>query len=193
MTDLNDKNNKKDRAKREWIISDTHFGHYLMQTYCSRPKDFEERIIKHWKRLVEPEDIVYHLGDVIWGTKEKLTYILSQLPGTKVLVKGNHDWCHSDTWFYNAGFSLVCYSIMIRKNIVLSHWPIEIQEDQVNIHGHFHNNPVEKWEKGLVSKVTKNHFLYAIENHNYEPLLLESVLQKKNIPNTLDLINSSCK
>lgn len=67
---------------KEWIISDTHFSHAKIIEYCNRPfrnvEQMNETIIARWKGAVKPEDVVYHLG-------------ISQLPGKKILIRGNHD------------------------------------------------------------------------------------------------------
>lgn len=54
-----------------------------------------ERLTANWKRLVKDEDTVVLVGDFSWALKledtlEDFKYIES-LPGTKIIVKGNHD------------------------------------------------------------------------------------------------------
>ena len=54
-----------------------------------------ERLRSVWLRLVEPEDVVLIPGDISWAlkldeAKADLAWIDS-LPGTKVLLRGNHD------------------------------------------------------------------------------------------------------
>jgi len=76
---------------REFVIGDTHFRcRNLVTTQC-RPEDNDERIIANWQRLVEPEDVVYHLGDLAYGTNASVKGVVPELPGQKVLVLGNHD------------------------------------------------------------------------------------------------------
>ena len=62
------------------IISDTHFLHKNIVQYCNRPTDFNKLIIKNWHKVVKPEDIVIHLGDVacgFTGNEEKLKQIFN--------------------------------------------------------------------------------------------------------------------
>ena len=66
----------------------------MIQKHCRRPSDVDLIMITNWKRLVLPEDLVIHLGDVAWGFLAKDKVLLdwmSDLPGTKFLIKGNHD------------------------------------------------------------------------------------------------------
>ena len=54
-----------------------------------------ERISANWKRLVKPADTVILPGDFSWGLKLEETKkdfeFLENLPGKKILLKGNHD------------------------------------------------------------------------------------------------------
>ena len=54
-----------------------------------------ERISANWKRLVKPSDTVILPGDFSWGLKLEETKkdfeFLENLPGKKILLKGNHD------------------------------------------------------------------------------------------------------
>ena len=55
----------------------------------------DEKVKNSWKKQVGEDDIVMIAGDISWGLRLEeavadLTWI-SQLPGMKVLIKGNHD------------------------------------------------------------------------------------------------------
>ena len=58
-----------------FIISDTHFGHTNVIKYCNRPfKDIEEMdktLIKNWNETVSNKDVVIHLGDFAFCSKER--------------------------------------------------------------------------------------------------------------------------
>ena len=59
-----------------YFIADTHFNHENIIKYCDRPlsnaKEMNEYIIQKWNSVVNEDDIVYHLGDVGFGTTEML-------------------------------------------------------------------------------------------------------------------------
>lgn len=73
----------------------------------------EERLEKNWRRLVRPEDTVVIPGDVSWGMsleESKTDFaFLNALPGSKLLLKGNHDYWWTtrrkmDAFFAENGF-----------------------------------------------------------------------------------------
>ena len=58
--------------------------------------DYIFRLEKNWLSLISMEDTVIIPGDISWGidlsqAKEDLLY-LDNLPGKKILIKGNHDY-----------------------------------------------------------------------------------------------------
>lgn len=75
---------------------------------------YVEKLEKNWRENVRPEDTVVVAGDISWGldiseTKEDFAF-LDRLPGTKILLKGNHDlWFSTKTkvekFFAENGFS----------------------------------------------------------------------------------------
>ena len=59
-------------------------------------QDHVQRIEANWRRLIREEDTVLLCGDISWAMKLEecgpdFSFIQS-LPGTKVLIKGNHDY-----------------------------------------------------------------------------------------------------
>lgn len=74
---------------------------------------YEERIRENWLALVKPEDTVVLAGDISWAMKLSDTLpdfrYLHDLPGRKLLMKGNHDYWWStkakmDNWLAVSGF-----------------------------------------------------------------------------------------
>ena len=66
-----------------------------MDIFGSRWQNHAENVANHWNRLVTREDVVILPGDISWGLRQEeamadLAWI-HQLPGTKVITKGNHD------------------------------------------------------------------------------------------------------
>lgn len=78
-----------------WFTSDTHFGHERIIELCNRPfatvDSMNAALIANWNATVDPEDIVYHLGDAVMGTFAENVQILGRLNGNIRLVPGNHD------------------------------------------------------------------------------------------------------
>lgn len=93
-----------------WFTSDNHFWHYNVIKYCNRPFRsqseidqnivLEESVIKMneamiaaWNKVVQPEDIVYHLGDFAMAA-QAVKVSLPRLNGEIHLILGNHDFPH---------------------------------------------------------------------------------------------------
>jgi calcineurin-like phosphoesterase family protein len=179
---------------KTYIITDTHFSHDLMLQYCNRPPNFGHKIIKQWQAIVNPQDIVYHLGDVTWGSQEQLQQIMHSLPGTKILVRGNHDRSHSNNWFIRAGFAAAVEKAQV-SGVILSHFPALMTQEEIdygiiNIHGHFHNNDPKRWEQKLKDKITSNHFLMILEDVGYRPIPLQEARKGKFVKNSKKLLES---
>ena len=81
--------------KNIFFTSDTHFSHTNIIRFCDRPfKDtdqMDEEIIKRWNETVEPDDAVFHLGDIALGPIVKSLPKIARLNGFKVAILGNHD------------------------------------------------------------------------------------------------------
>jgi len=136
------------KNRRIFFISDPHFDHPNIILYCKRPfikegylnekgkfktnemaqqcvKEMNETIIKRYNYLVQPNDIVYFLGDIGFRNAFSCRQIINQLNGIKILVLGNHD-----RWgifsYYNMGFSAVVQEAEIRVGkdwVTLAHYP----------------------------------------------------------------------
>ena len=155
-----------------WIVSDTHFGHDAMQELCHRPANFSNLIIDNWNRLVDHHDIVIHLGDVSWDSKDTW---MGMLNGRKIHVKGNHDK-KSYMWYMKNGFAFSCETFTIDYyglDIVFSHKPLIFHEHDINIHGHLH-------DCASIESVCP-HYLISLELQGYMPQKLSSILQKISV------------
>lgn len=80
-------------------ISDLHLdfsGEKPMGIFGDNWLDHEGKIFENWKQIVNEEDLVLVPGDVSWAMKLDDAYIdllkIDQLPGIKVITKGNHDY-----------------------------------------------------------------------------------------------------
>lgn len=80
-----------------WITSDLHFGHKNIMKFCPKTRPFHSvnqmnnALIEHWNSLVQPDDVVFHLGDFSFLGGEATRTILDCLNGTIVFILGNHD------------------------------------------------------------------------------------------------------
>lgn len=76
--------------------------------------DYVERLSANWQAVVEPKDSVVVMGDVSWAMSlseaQKDFAFLNELPGQKIILKGNHDyWWNTrrkmEDFFSENGFS----------------------------------------------------------------------------------------
>lgn len=82
-----------------YAISDLHLSFKNkkpMDIFGETWKNHEEKIKENWKKTVKEEDLVLLPGDFSWATYLEDTYLdfeyLNDLPGKKLLLKGNHDY-----------------------------------------------------------------------------------------------------
>ena len=53
--------------------------------------EMNEAIIERWNKVVKPDDIVYHLGDVFLNNDKVGIECVKRLNGTIFMIWGNHD------------------------------------------------------------------------------------------------------
>ncbi|MBF5050991.1 hypothetical protein CLAVI_000615 [Candidatus Clavichlamydia salmonicola] len=83
-----------------WAIADLHLCNgnaaKSMDIFGSRWDNYMAQIEKNWSFLVKDEDLVLLAGDISWAGKleeaEKDLAFIDALPGTKIMIKGNHDF-----------------------------------------------------------------------------------------------------
>ena len=82
-----------------FAIGDTH-----LSLSCDKPMDifkgwdnYTERLKKNWEAVVSDNDTVVIAGDISWAMKmqdaAKDFAFLESLPGRKIIMKVNHDYC----------------------------------------------------------------------------------------------------
>lgn len=92
---------------------------------------YVEKIQKNWTRLVQPEDLVVLPGDLSWGMNleeslEDFAFI-EKLPGTKLILKGNHDYWWTtkskmENFFAQQGFCSL--KILHNNHYAYQHWAV---------------------------------------------------------------------
>ncbi len=82
-----------------YCIADTHLSLSVpksMEVFGNRWKDYTDKLIRGWNAVVSGQDTVILPGDISWGmTLEEAgddLRLLDSLNGTKILLKGNHDY-----------------------------------------------------------------------------------------------------
>jgi calcineurin-like phosphoesterase family protein len=158
-----------------YIISDTHWGHKNIIKYCDRPENHDELMVHNWINTVGERDVVLHLGDLAFKTKNYINF--AALPGEKHLIKGNHDHKSND-WYNENGFEIAPRRIFFNdggETILFTHYPednFNIEWD-INIHGHIHNNYYRVKEEKARKFVN-----VSVEVMNYAPVKLRDILKE---------------
>lgn len=85
-----------------FAISDLHFSYGVnkpMNVFGNIWENYEEKIKEDWLSKVKDDDFVIIPGDISWGLsfKEALCdfKVIDNLPGKKILLRGNHDYYFS--------------------------------------------------------------------------------------------------
>jgi calcineurin-like phosphoesterase family protein len=173
-----------------WFIADTHFNHKKLlefRTTEGKPiRDFDkiehmdEHIIECWNSVVKPNDIVWHLGDVVYSDNPMLWMEENfyKLNGIKKLVIGNHDripllcsyFTESRLWMLDTNLRVILSHVPIHqscahmfgskdKGILKNPLPL------LNVHGHIHENPSPPGPYQCVS----------VEHINYTPINVDQL------------------
>jgi len=155
--------------RRVFVISDTHLGHTNILKYEPEHRPFDtieehdEKLIELWNKRVEPQDIVWHLGDV--ALKRSALHVVSRLNGEKRLVMGNHDIYPISE--YSEYFKIICGSAT-HKGYLLSHMPVhpcQLGRFKGNVHGHMHSKNLDD----------KRYFNASAENLGLTPMLFDFI------------------
>lgn len=83
-----------------WAIADLHLSFSVpaksMEIYGEHWSGYHEKIEANWRESVAEEDLVLIAGDITWAMRIEEAIIdlewIDALPGTKVLIRGNHDY-----------------------------------------------------------------------------------------------------
>ena len=169
---------KKNMTNTTWVVSDSHFYHDNIIRYCNRPYanaiEMNEDMIAKWNAVVGKDDIVWHLGDFAFGSKDHVKEIVSRLNGRINLVMGNHDH-HKVSFYYESGFHRVYdHPIVVSNFFILSHEPMQWVKDgdvYANIFGHVHSQELYK-------DFTSNSFCACVERIGYAPIRWTDMIEK---------------
>lgn len=167
-----------------YIISDTHFNHANIIKYCNRPfvnvEEMNDTIISNWNNIVRKDDIVYHLGDFLLGSKFDLKNIVDKLNGTIYLIRGNHDRLTAKS-YEDCGIIVLKNASIILDDykVLLSHRPLPdsmIKDKYINMHGHIHERKLEDiYDNNLFNK--NKHINVSCDVLNFKPILLTNALK----------------
>lgn len=180
---------------RLYFTSDTHFGHSKIIEMCNRPfttvEEMNETMIKNWNDKVSPNDIVFHLGDFIYGGSAVWKDTLERLNGHKILILGNHDMKN-----FREGYRQYFDEVLMQAEIIvedrsvyLNHYPFlcyggVYREDEMKVwqlFGHVHSGPdYENKDGWRLQYLFPTQYDVGVDNNNFTPVSWDEVKEKIN-------------
>jgi calcineurin-like phosphoesterase family protein len=121
----------------------------------SRTSQHDDAIIRGWNKVVKRGDCVVVCGDVFWTKHRHITAIWKLLNGSKILVKGNHDYvwlkknphAPQDHLIYEKNYKLK--GGKAKQHVVACHYPMRSWNKKahgaIHVHGHSHGAIPPHW------------------------------------------------
>ena len=171
-----------------FLVSDAHFGHNREFLWGPRgfasSKEHDEAIIANWNSVVGPDDIIYHLGDLILGDNEWGCECVKRLNGRIRLIRGNHDsdrrWNEVYPTLPNVELVGLAELIHYRKyHFYLSHFPTltgnlekeSLHQMTLNLFGHTH-------QQGWFFEDRPYMYNVGLDANNNTPVLLDDIIDR---------------
>jgi len=140
-----------------WALADLHLAFGVpekdMKFFGPLWDGYAEKIEKNWKESIDSKDLVLIAGDISWAMRLEDALVdlqwIDHLPGTKVILRGNHDYW----WSSSAKMAKVMpSSIHFIQNNVFNWHDVSIggarlwdtPEYSFSKYIHFQENPKEK-------------------------------------------------
>ncbi len=131
-----------------WLWSDLHLGDYMAPSSFGRPfnsvLEMDDKLLDAWNQAVGADDTLIVAGDVLLGSPRERadrTQRISEAPGYKVLVYGNHDQ-NGQGGITTDSFDEAHFAVRLAGDPVLliTHIPLtDVPAGTVNVHGHTHH------------------------------------------------------
>ena len=159
-----------------WVGTDWHFYKNKHGLNFKVNKHIDE-ILRNFNKHVKANDTFIFLGDLydarsIFDVKMvPEIFRIKDLKGYKIMIKGNHD-VNTNQFYLDLGFDEVYEHEYRLGNIVFSHEPVKVNDDEINIHGHIHfsNN---YWDVDSI-----NHLDAYIEHYNFKPVTVIQMIEE---------------
>jgi len=184
-----------------WFTGCTHFGHERIIELSNRPFDsleeMDEALIENHNKIVKPQDIVFHLGDIAeYGEEEEY---FRRCHGHFEIILGNHDNYYTIMRLARSRTniqSVTDYSLQKFRQtwFALFHYPIEDWDQRykgsIHLHSHTHekkfkrpNIPVDSALDTTIKPIRFppdlhcNRFHVGVDATDYSPVSLDTILE----------------
>ena len=121
--------------KSVWVGTDWHVwsvGHTPHHPYQSVSNI--RQLSDSYANDIQVDDVFIYLGDLCDPAVtdlNELKRLVQNIPGYKILVKGNHD-TETDYFYRDIGFNEVC-DVCVINQVAFSHFPLKVEPDMINI------------------------------------------------------------
>lgn len=161
-----------------YFTSDFHFSHEAVilfeRNQFDKTSDHDKAVLESLSVLTK-EDEIWFLGDMGWPN-DFVSEKIRKMECHKYMIKGNHDT--DSNYYYIEKFGLKeCYDhpVWLNDRIVLSHYPVPVENGVLNIHGHLHGSVIDR----------KNYINANVHIQDYKLIpmtTIEKMLKKLNAP-----------
>lgn len=162
-----------------WIATDLHL--YNVENDPHHPFRTQRNLgnlADNYGSDIQDDDLLIFLGDLYdpaTGDAEKVSSIIHNIKGTKIMCRGNHD-TESKDFYRELGFDAVCDILRIH-NLIFSHKPVRVNPDELNIHGHLHSEKLSSLGYQHINAYPINH------NKEDQPVLIEDLIDSAIVQN----------
>lgn len=170
-----------------YFTSDCHFSHDKEFLWGPRgfknQEEMNDEIVKRWNEVVQPEDEVYHLGDVMLGNNGVGMENLKKLNGKIHIIFGNHDTeARKQLYAECPSVDILGYATQIKYgkyHFYLSHYPTltsnmdngaPLRQHILNLYGHTHQ------KTNFYNEIP---FMYHVgmDSHDCRPVSADQVIE----------------
>lgn len=163
----------KKKPVNNLYMSDFHFNHYDWEQkrgIITFERNQFKTIEEHDQYLINTLQSIankYGEGSILWflGDFGDLSYLyvfnFFRVRGIKVnFMLGNHDHQEDISYIQNFVDNIYEYPIYLSQKLVISHFPVAVYKDQINICGHLHGAKLQDL----------NHIIASVHVTNYLPI-----------------------
>lgn len=183
------------------FTSDLHCSHKKIVEFTNRSievtqEQHDEWLVQIWNSQVNPEDTVWHLGDLSFASSyAKVQEFVAKLNGVKMFIKGNHDKLDFMRRLVKDGLvdwfgdykeiklkEFAGTSEEREHNAVLCHFPFAVWHRQhhgaLHLHGHSHGSYTPTAGKILDVGLDSSYNIYKIHRFFTEENVLEYMKER---------------
>lgn len=155
-----------------YFSSDWHFSHSDIINFernhfesVQEHDNYLVAMIKDWAKKWTPGSTLWFLGD--FGNLEYL-WVFDVLMERGISVNfmlGNHDKQEDISKIEMYVSKVYEYPVYLSQKLVVSHYPVAVYEDSINVCGHLHGSKLQD----------PNHIIASVHVANYKPISIQNI------------------